>query len=72
MEPTEADTSTTGPAPMNRLPGGPRSKAEAGEHGLPVDADPEELEQTDELDEAGEPNGARGDDRGASGSGALG
>lgn len=63
MEPTEADTGTTGPAPMNRLPDGPRSKAEAGEHGLPVDADPEELEEADELDDG---------DRPTSGSGSLG
>ena len=54
---------TTGPAPMNRLPDGPRSKAEAGEHGLPVDADPEELEEADELDDG---------DRPTSGSGSLG
>ncbi len=51
MEPTEASTSTTGPAPMNSLPDGPHAKAEAGEHGIPVDADPDEVD----ADEAGSP-----------------
>ncbi len=44
MEPDEASTSTTGPAPMNALPHGPRSRAESGEHGIPVDAEPDEVE----------------------------
>lgn len=47
MDPTKATHSTTGPAPMNSVPDGPRSKAESGEHGIPVDADPEELDDTD-------------------------
>ena len=85
MDPDQASTSTTGPAPMNRLPHGPRSKAEAGEHGIPVDAEPDELDEPAGDEPMGdepmgdeptgdEPTGDEptGEDRSASGSGSLG
>ncbi len=51
--PDRASLTTTGPDPVNAAPHGPRERAEAGEHGLPVDADPVEVaEQEPDLDPA--------------------
>lgn len=42
--PDTATTSTTGAAPMNDEPDGPQKRAESGEHGAAVDADPDDVQ----------------------------